>query len=229
MTRSAFTVLSALTVPCDKAAGGCGATIGKRCTSKRGLEMAHCHPSRRKAADAQRTREVNLEASAPSWNLDEETMKREANKRPYMMNSMDPRPTPLPWPPGVKSLFDPTRKLECNAELFDPDPPAYLPMREPLPPRVPDLNPDDEYRAACAESVNVVPFFPEGAKIAIAVACLEATNRRPTSLRVEWNAEHATVVAHVGGISEASLDDVMGHAMASFPVGIGVDIRIENP
>ena len=58
MTRSAFTVFSALAVPCDKASGGCGAAIGKRCTAKSGLEMAHCHTSRRKAADAQRTREV---------------------------------------------------------------------------------------------------------------------------------------------------------------------------
>ena len=58
MTRSPFTVLSALAVPCDKATGGCGAAIGKRCTAKSGLEMAHCHTSRRKAADAQRTREV---------------------------------------------------------------------------------------------------------------------------------------------------------------------------
>ena len=59
MTRSAFTVLSALTVPCDKASGGCGAAIGKRCTAKSGLEMAHCHTSRRKAADDVDTLEVH--------------------------------------------------------------------------------------------------------------------------------------------------------------------------
>ena len=58
MTRSAYAILSALAVPCDKVSGGCGAAIGKRCTAKSGLEMAHCHTSRRKAADAQRTREV---------------------------------------------------------------------------------------------------------------------------------------------------------------------------
>jgi hypothetical protein len=34
----------------------------------------------------------------------------------------------------------------------DPDPPSYLPTREPLPPRIPDLCPDecrDEHHPSC--------------------------------------------------------------------------------
>lgn len=57
MTRSPYAVTSALIVACP----GCKAPIVQRCVSKRkpSYDLAHYHPARRKAADEQRTREVN--------------------------------------------------------------------------------------------------------------------------------------------------------------------------
>jgi hypothetical protein len=57
MSRSPYAVTSALSVMCP----GCKAAVGKRCMAKGGYEMAHCHSARRRAADAQRTQEVNPE------------------------------------------------------------------------------------------------------------------------------------------------------------------------
>ena len=204
MTRSAFTVFSALTVPCDKATGGCGAAIGKRCTAKPGLEMAHCHTFRRKAADAQRTREVNPEV-----------MKREVGKD-----------------------FD-SYCTECQAvtcvhvieALNDLNPPDFLPMREPLPPRIPDLNADDEYLAYHQLAKNnatarIVPFFPEGAFHAIRCAISRRGMFPDTKpLRVEWLAANAHVIGYIRLIHEGYFDDIRVEALSMFPSGFGLELR----
>lgn len=138
MTRSAYTVFSALVVVCDKASGGCGAAIGKRCTSKSGLEMAHCHPSRRKAADAQRTREVNPELASHSMTAKEAIRIGEA----FAQGVRDGIASVIP------SSSAPTYCRFCfRAEGYCicADPPDFLPMREPLPSRAPDLNADDTH------------------------------------------------------------------------------------
>jgi hypothetical protein len=58
MSCSPYATTSALSVACP----GCKATIGKRCVAKAGYgELSHCHSARRRAADAQRTQEVNPE------------------------------------------------------------------------------------------------------------------------------------------------------------------------
>ena len=64
-----------------------------------------------------------------------------------------------PWATEVeKEAFI---RLAANASV-DLDPPSYLPMREPLPPRIPDLNPDDEF-AAYIEIRKGVRVPPEDA------------------------------------------------------------------
>ncbi len=137
MTRSPFTVFSAITVPCDKAAGGCGAVIGKRCTAKSGLEMAHCHTFRRKAADAQRTREVQ----------DNTERAQESILYPRLFDNTVPgKPLSSEGLMKLKAALEFSKKIGTTPGYhLDLNPPGFLPMREPLPPRVPDLNPDDAH------------------------------------------------------------------------------------
>jgi hypothetical protein len=48
---------------------------------------------------------------------------------------------------ALQGKCSPAESAELERALFDgsldSDPPSYLPMREPLPPRIPDLCPDD--------------------------------------------------------------------------------------
>jgi hypothetical protein len=111
--------------------------------------------------------------------------------------------------------------------LEDLDPPSYLPMREPLPPRVQDLNPDDEYRAGCVAATKVIPFFPDGA-IAIVLHALHRCGITRRNVRVEWLAEHATVIAYVTGIEPSQTDAIMSAAIPMMPQDVGIDVRIEH-
>ena len=135
MTRSAFTVFSALVVPCDKASGGCGAASGKRCTAKSGLEMAHCHTSRRKAADAPRTREVQGNAARA----------RESILYPRLFDNTVPgKPLSSEGLVKLKAALEFSKKIGTTPGYhLDLNPPDFLPMREPLPPRIPDLDPNE--------------------------------------------------------------------------------------
>lgn len=61
MTRSPYAVTSALVVACPE----CKAVVGHGCTRKDGTVRFLVHPARRRAADEQRTREVNPEVMKP--------------------------------------------------------------------------------------------------------------------------------------------------------------------
>jgi hypothetical protein len=59
MTHSPYTVTSALTVACP--VEECRAYVGEACIRKDGTVRFLVHSARRRAADAQRTQEVNPE------------------------------------------------------------------------------------------------------------------------------------------------------------------------
>lgn len=136
---------------------------------------------------------------------------------------------------GIGSVVDEPSRLslmpyQTEREPWPPnfDHPSYLPMRESLPPRVLDPNPDDEYKAAtsAAAKSTMVPFFPEGA-ISIVAHALMLCGLGRTHVRVEWNAEHATVIAYVTGIKQNQTDAIMSAAIPKMPLGIGIDIRLD--
>jgi hypothetical protein len=66
MSRSPYATTSALSVACPNMAlapngtmVSCGAFVGEACVNYEGAELKRSHSARRKAADEQRTREVN--------------------------------------------------------------------------------------------------------------------------------------------------------------------------
>jgi hypothetical protein len=107
------------------------------------------------------------------------------------------------------------------------DPPSYLPMREHEALRIPNLNADDEYRAAALATIHIIPFFPEGA-ISILEHAIMLCGIGRQHVRVEWLAEHATVIAYVTGIETHETDTIMREAISPMPLGIGIDVRAEQ-
>jgi hypothetical protein len=117
----------------------------------------------------------------------------------------------------------------CGCDL---DPPSYLPMREPEPQRIPDLCPDetrDERPLTAEDAVRcfvAASWFPHGVT-AMLQKVLHDVGITRRDVRVEWLAEHATVIAYVSGIEPSQTDAIMSAAIPLMPLGIGIDVRVE--
>lgn len=139
MTRSAYATTSALVVPCPT----CFASVGDRCIRKvkiarftfRDVPRKTVHSARRRAADDKRTAEVQGQA------------------KPFFTPSAEPIPPEyyhnVPGRDGIFVIPSTDAPTYCNGcsrahgHCICADPPSYLHIREPLPPRIPDLDPDE--------------------------------------------------------------------------------------
>jgi hypothetical protein len=123
---------------------------------------------------------------------------------------------------------------DYQPQCIDFDPPSYLPMREPLPPRIPDLCPDEvrDERPLLAEAtarfVVASSWFPHGVTVMLQKVLNDIGLAR-RDVRVEWVAEHATVIAYVAGIEPSQTDTIMSAAIPLMPFGIGIDVRVATP
>lgn len=134
--------------------------------------------------------------------------------RPFMVNSMDPRPAPHD--------YHNVAATPLTANLIKEDIEHMRAM----------MRQDDEYKAVCRNAVAAqkTPFYPNGALLLIGQAIRVVVGPDPHfSARVEWLAEHAAVRGHLTGIEEVYYDQIMSYCISRMPVGIGIDIVSEDP
>lgn len=126
------------------------------------------------------------------------------------------------------------RELRAQWDEEDTEILASLPVREPLPPRILDLNPDDSrdddtlrrYTEAAAK-VNAVPFFPDGA-IGAVLHALHKCGISRKDVRVERDDARGLVLAYLTGIGESYTEIIREHALGSFPAGVGLEVFVDH-
>lgn len=149
MTRSAYATTSPLTVDCPR----CHARPGMKCFGRE-----RSHSERVKAADDKRTAEVQGQTkpffTPPAEPIPPEYYHSVVGSDGIFMTPIEPKNAEAfgQWLRDAENKVTKAVLGTTPDYRVEIDPPPYLPMREPLSPRVPDLNPDeqrDEHHASC--------------------------------------------------------------------------------